>query len=114
MNSQQEYTSKLCAQPKKPFGIVQSGDTVSIPVYSNPTLIAGALANRLNELSGVTIRIGAPASDLAWYHPEAAEAFQIEPWYTSPVFTQADSANGHGQTQRPPRLSVCVTFQNIG
>lgn len=83
MDSQKEYTSKLCSA-EEAVRVVQSGDCVSIPVYSNPTLLAGALANRLNELSGVTIRIGAPASDLSWYHPEAAEAFQIEPWYTSP------------------------------
>ena len=83
MDSQQEYTSKLCSA-EEALRVVQSGDCVSIPVYSNPTLIAGALANRLNELSGVTIRIGAPASDLSWYHPDATEAFQIEPWYTSP------------------------------
>jgi 4-hydroxybutyrate CoA-transferase len=47
-------------------------------------LVAGALANRLRELKGVTIMIGAAASDLPWYHPEAADAFMIEPWYTSP------------------------------
>ncbi len=83
MDSQQEYSSRL-RSAEEAVQVVKSGDRVTIPVYSNPAVIAGALANRLNELSGVTILIGAPAGDLAWYHPEAAEAFQIEPWYTSP------------------------------
>ena len=68
--------------------VVQSGDRVAIPVYTNPVHIAAALANRLHELNGVTVSIGAAATDLAWYHPEAAAAFQIEPWYTSPYLSK--------------------------
>lgn len=83
MNWQKEYEARLAAADAA-VKVVKSGDRVAIPVYSNPALIAGALANRLNELSGVTILIGAAAADLPWYHPEAAHAFMIEPWYTSP------------------------------
>ncbi len=83
MNWQKEYEARL-ATADEAVKAVKSGDRVAIPVYSNPSLIAGALANRLNELRGVTILIGATASDLPWYHPEAAPAFMIEPWYTSP------------------------------
>lgn len=83
MNWQNEYEKRL-ASAEEAVKAVKSGDRVAIPVYSNPSLIAEALANRLNELKGVTILIGAAASDLPWYHPEAADAFTVEPWYTSP------------------------------
>src|SRR5438034_3879901 len=83
MNWQKEYTARRTAADAA-VKIVKSGDRVAIPVYSNPSLIAAALAQRLNELTAVTILLGAVATDLPWYHPEAAEAFHIEPWYTSP------------------------------
>ena len=83
MNWQEEYQKRL-TNADTAVQVVKSGDRVAIPVYSNPSLIAGALANRLNELTGVTILLGAAATDLPWYHPEAAQAFMIEPWYTSP------------------------------
>jgi 4-hydroxybutyrate CoA-transferase len=87
MDWQKEYTKRL-ATAEEAVKVVKSGDRVAIPVYANPSLIAGALANRLNELTGVTILIGAAAPDLPWYHPEAAQAFQIEPWYTSPYLSK--------------------------
>ncbi len=83
MDWQKEYEKRL-ATADEAVKVVQSGNRVAIPVYSNPSLIADALARRLNELRGVTILIGAVASDLPWYHPEATPAFMIEPWYTSP------------------------------
>ncbi len=83
MNWNDEYQKRLTTA-EEAVKAVKSGDRVAIPVYSNPSLVAGALANRLRELKGVTILIGAAASDLPWYHPEAADAFMIEPWYTSP------------------------------
>src|SRR5689334_1476811 len=83
MNWQHEYNKRLTTADIA-VKVVKSGDRVALPVYSNPSLIAGALANRLNELEGVTVSIGAAASDLLWYNPEAASAFLIEPWYTSP------------------------------
>jgi 4-hydroxybutyrate CoA-transferase len=83
MNWQEEYQKRL-TNAETAVQVVKSGDRVAIPVYSNPSLIAGALANRLNTLKGVTILLGAAATDLPWYHPEAAQAFMIEPWYTSP------------------------------
>src|ERR1043166_5008755 len=83
MDWNEEYQKRLTTA-EEAVKVVKSGDRVAIPVYSNPALIAGALANRLRELKGVTIMIGAAASDFPWYHPEAADAFMIEPWYTSP------------------------------
>src|SRR5512143_2473954 len=83
MDWEKEYQKRLMSA-EEAVKAVKSGDRVAIPVYSNPSLIAGALANRLNELKSVTILMGAAASDLPWYHPEAADAFMIEPWYTSP------------------------------
>ncbi len=83
MDWQNECTARL-ATAAEAVKVVKSGDRVAIPVYSNPSLIAEALAHRLNELTGVTILIGATASDLPWYRPDAARAFMIEPWYTSP------------------------------
>lgn len=83
MDWNDEYQNRLTSA-EEAVKAVKSGDRVAIPVYSNPSLIAGALANRLHELKGVTILIGAAASDLSWYHPEAADAFMVEPWYTSP------------------------------
>jgi 4-hydroxybutyrate CoA-transferase len=83
MDWQKEYEARL-ATADQAVKVVKSGDRVAIPVYSNPSLVAEALANRLKELSGVTILVGAAASDLPWYHPDAARAFMIEPWYTSP------------------------------
>ncbi|MGE0826667.1 MAG: acetyl-CoA hydrolase/transferase family protein [Candidatus Binatia bacterium] len=88
MDWQNEFNKRLTT-PEDAVKAVQSGNRVAIPVYSNPSLIAGALANRLNELKGVTILMGAAAADLAWYKPEAAEAFMIEPWYTSPYLPKA-------------------------
>ncbi len=83
MDWNEEYQKRLTTA-EEAVKVVKSGDRVAIPVYSNPALIAGALANRLRELKGVTIMIGAAASDFPWYHTEAADAFMIEPWYTSP------------------------------
>jgi 4-hydroxybutyrate CoA-transferase len=83
MDWNDEYQKRLTTA-EEAVKVVKSGDRVAIPVYSNPVLVAGALANRLRELKGVTIMVGAAASDLPWYHPEAADAFMIEPWYTSP------------------------------
>ncbi len=83
MDWQKEYEKRLTTADQA-VKVVKSGDHVAIPVYSNPSLISGALANRLNELHGVTVHIGAAAADLPWYQPEAANAFMIEPWYTSP------------------------------
>lgn len=83
MNWNDEYQKRLTSA-EQAVKAVKSGDRVAIPVYSNPSLIAEALANRLHELKGVTVLLGAAATDLAWYQPEAADAFMIEPWYTSP------------------------------
>src|SRR2546426_4722248 len=83
MNWQEEYAARRTTADAA-VKIVKSGDRVAIPVYPNPSLLAAALAHRLNDLTAVTILLGAVATDLPWYHPEAAEAFQIEPWYTSP------------------------------
>jgi 4-hydroxybutyrate CoA-transferase len=83
MDWQNEYNDRLTTADEA-VKAVKSGDRVAIPVYSNPSLIADALANRLHELKGVTVMIGAAASDLPWYKLEAASAFMIEPWYTSP------------------------------
>lgn len=83
MNWQVEYRKRLTTA-EEAVKVVRSGDVVAIPVYSNPAVIAKALADRLTELTGVTVLLGAAAADLPWYHPEAARAFQIEPWYTSP------------------------------
>ncbi|MGE0683697.1 MAG: acetyl-CoA hydrolase/transferase family protein [Candidatus Binatia bacterium] len=83
MNWQTEYEKRLLSA-EDAVKTVKSRDRVAIPVYSNPSLIAEALANRLNELKEVTVLIGAAASDLPWYHPEAVDAFMVEPWYTSP------------------------------
>ena len=87
MNWKKDYESRLTTA-EAAVQVVKSGDRVAIPVYTNPTQIASALANRLNELKDVTISIGAAATDLPWYHPEAADAFQIEPWYTSPYLSK--------------------------
>jgi 4-hydroxybutyrate CoA-transferase len=87
MDWHKEYTARLVTA-EIAVQAIKSGDRVAIPVYSNPSLIAAALANRLNELTGVTILLGAAATDLRWYHPEAAQAFTIEPWYTSPYLAK--------------------------
>ncbi len=83
MDWQKEYQRKLTTA-EEAVTVVKSGGRVAIPVYSNPLTLASALANRLGELTDVTILLGATATDLPWYHPEAEKAFHIEPWYTSP------------------------------
>ena len=87
MHWKEQYESRL-STAEAAVRVVKSGDRVAIPVYTNPTRIASALANRLHDLKGVTVGIGAAATDLSWYHPEAADAFQIEPWYTSPYLSK--------------------------
>lgn len=87
MTWQEEYRKRLIPA-EEAVSVVKSGDRVAIPVYTNPSQIAAALANRLNELTGVTVLLGAAATDLPWYQPEAASAFQIEPWYTSPYLSK--------------------------
>ena len=87
MNWKDIYESRLTTA-EAAVQVVKSGDRVTIPVYTNPTQIASALANRLHDLKDVTVGIGAAATDLPWYHPEAAAAFQIEPWYTSPYLSK--------------------------
>ncbi len=83
MDWQEEYRRKLTTA-KEAVQLVRSGNRVAIPVYSNPLTLASALAQRLHELTDVTVLLGAAAADLPWYHPEAQRAFRIEPWYTSP------------------------------
>ena len=74
MNWKDIYESRLTTA-EAAVQVVKSGDRVTIPVYTNPTQIASALANRLHDLKDVTVGIGAAATDLPWYHPEAAAAF---------------------------------------
>ena len=65
MHWKEIYESRLTTA-EAAVQVVKSGDRVAIPVYTNPTLIASALANRLHELKGVTVSLGAAATDLAW------------------------------------------------
>jgi 4-hydroxybutyrate CoA-transferase len=76
MSWQDEYKRK-CVSPEKAVKIIESGDTVVIPVATEVQALSGALMGRKDELKDVTVLIRMPRYDLGWLGGEFGEAFNV-------------------------------------
>jgi len=78
MSWQDEYKRK-CVSPEKAVKIIESGDTVVIPVATEVQALSGALMGRKDELKDVTVTvlIRMPRYDLGWLGGEFGEAFNV-------------------------------------
>ena len=64
MDWQEEYKRKLVSHDEA-VKRVSSGDLVVFPL-AGPNALAVALANRREELRGVTVRLSSPGGDPGW------------------------------------------------
>jgi 4-hydroxybutyrate CoA-transferase len=76
MEWQETYRSRLTT-PEEAVRAVKSRDIVVLPIFPPRTLLP-ALFDRREELSDVTIRVMAPATDPGWFQPGAEESFNVE------------------------------------
>jgi 4-hydroxybutyrate CoA-transferase len=63
--------------PGEAVKIIESGDTVVIPVATEVQALSSALMNRGNELKNVTVLLRMPRCDLGWLGGDVGDAFNI-------------------------------------
>jgi 4-hydroxybutyrate CoA-transferase len=73
---QDEYKRK-CVSPEKAVAIIESGDTVVIPVATEVQALSRALMNRKDELKDVTVLLRMPRYDLGWLGEGVGDAFTV-------------------------------------
>jgi hypothetical protein len=71
---QDEYKTK-CVSPGEAVKIIESGDTVVIPVATEVQALSRALMNRGNELKNVNVLLRMPRFDLGWLVGDVGDAF---------------------------------------
>lgn len=76
MRWEDEYKSKFVS-PEKAVRVVNSGDTVAIPIDTEPWALSKALINRKDELENVTILIRRPRRDLGWFEGDFDNSFKV-------------------------------------
>jgi acyl-CoA hydrolase len=76
MDWQDEYNRK-CVSPEKAVAIVESGETVVIPVATEVQALSAALMDRKEELRDVTVLLRMPRYDLGWLGGDVGGAFTI-------------------------------------
>jgi 4-hydroxybutyrate CoA-transferase len=76
MSWQDEY-KRRCVSPERAVKVVESGDTVVIPVATEVQALSRALMSRRDELRDVTVMIRMPRFDLGWLGGEFGEAFNV-------------------------------------
>lgn len=76
MSWQEEYKRKFVS-PEEAVKIVESGDTVVIPVATEARALSRALMNRKNELKNVNVLIRMPQSDLVWFGEDIGDTFNV-------------------------------------
>jgi len=73
---QEEYKGK-CVSAEGAVKMIESGDTVVIPVGTEVQALSRALMNRMGELRDVTVLLRMPRYDLGWLSGDFAEAFNV-------------------------------------
>ncbi|MFC2005404.1 acetyl-CoA hydrolase/transferase family protein [Chloroflexota bacterium] len=76
INWQDEYKRKFVS-PEEAVNIVESGDTVIIPVATEPQALSRALMDRKNELKNVKVLIRMPNCDFGWFGGDLGDAFNV-------------------------------------
>jgi len=76
MGWQDEYKSKFVS-PEEAVKIIESGDTVAIPVATEVCALSKALMNRKDELKNVSILLRMPRFDLGWLGRDFGETFNV-------------------------------------
>ena len=75
MNFIEEYKRKLVS-PEEAVKVIKSGDTVFIPIDTEPYALCKALIKR-RELEGVTIMLRQPRIDLGWLAADWDKRFKV-------------------------------------
>ncbi|MFC1952370.1 acetyl-CoA hydrolase/transferase family protein [Chloroflexota bacterium] len=76
MNWQDEYKRKSVS-PQEAVKVVESGDTVVIPVATEAQALSKALMERKNELKNVKVLIRMPRYDLGWLREDFGDVFNV-------------------------------------
>lgn len=76
MNWQAEYRQKSVTA-EEAVKAIKSGDTVAIPIDTDPLALSQALQARKKELENVTILMRQPRNELGWFDPELEDVFHI-------------------------------------
>ena len=76
MSWQDEYRGK-CVSPEKAVAIIESGETVVIPVATEVQALSRALMNRKDELRDITVLLRMPRFDLGWLGGDVGAAFTV-------------------------------------
>jgi len=76
MRWQEEYKRKFVS-PDEAVKIIKSGDTVVIPIDTQPQALSKALINKNEELEDVTIMIRQPRHDIGWFQDDLGRTFNI-------------------------------------
>ena len=76
MNWKSEYESKW-KSPDEAVEMIKSGDTVVIPVATEPVSLSKALMKRKNELRDVNILLRMPRYEFGWLSEDWGESFTV-------------------------------------
>lgn len=76
MTWESEYQQKTVSA-EEAVKVIKSGDTVAIPIDTEPLSLSQALQARKEELDNVTILMRQPHHELGWFDPELAGVFHI-------------------------------------
>jgi 4-hydroxybutyrate CoA-transferase len=71
-----EYKRKFVS-PEEAVKVIKSGDTVVIPIDTEPQSLSKALINRREELKDVTIMIRQPRNDMGWFGADFGDSFRV-------------------------------------
>ena len=72
----EEYERKRVS-PEEAVKVIKSGDTVVIPIDTEPRALSKALMNRRAELEDVTIMFRQPRDDCGWFKEEVGSPFRV-------------------------------------
>lgn len=72
----EEYERKRVS-PEQAVKVVKSGDTVAIPIDTEPHNLSKALMDRRSELKNVTLMIRQPRYDLGWFEGDFGDSFNV-------------------------------------
>ena len=76
MSWKREYKTK-CMSSEAAVRMIASGDTVVIPVATEPVSLSRALINRKNDLANVNILLRMPRCDFGWLSEDFGESFNV-------------------------------------
>jgi len=76
MKRHDDYEGKLVS-PDEAVKVVKSGDTVAIPIDTEPRALSKALMDRRGELKHVAILVRQPRSDLGWFEGDFGDSFNV-------------------------------------